>query len=198
LLGGIASGKSTVARLLAGERGLVIDADAIVSELYAEPGVRRELSEQFGPRILDADGALDRAALGRAVFGDAGARKRLEDWIHPRVRERILARLEDARASGVPRVVLDVPLLLENDAQHHLAGLCRTLVFVDAPADAREARARANRGWPSGEVSRREAAQMPLAEKRGRAHHLITNDQGPEGLARAVGELGKTLDAANP
>lgn len=194
VLGGIASGKSEVARLLAGPEGWVIDADELVRELYAEPAFRRRVAERFGPAVLDSRGEIDRAALGAVVFADPAQRKVLESWIHPRVRERIVARLAEARAAGVHRVVLDVPLLLENQAEHQLAGMCRTLVFVDAPVEAREARAVRRRGWPSGEVARREAAQMPLDEKRRRAQHVIQNDGDLARLAAAVGELSRRLE----
>jgi len=99
------------------------------------------------------------------------------------------ASLSAARAAGIPRVVLDVPLLLENDAQHGLAGLCDVLVFVDSPADERDRRAQRERGWSRGEVARREAAQLPLLEKKKRAHHVIENNQGLEELTRAAERL---------
>ena len=84
--------------------------------------------------------------------------------------------VEDAAARGVPTVVLDVPLLLEHAEEHGLLELCDHLVFVDAPADARDQRAVRDRGWEPGEVVRREAAQMPLSTKRDRADVVISND----------------------
>ena len=92
-----------------------------------------------------------------------------------------------ATDAGTPRVVLDVPLLLENDAQHGLAQLCDVLVFVDAPAEERERRAQRERGWPRGEVARREAAQLALSEKKKRAHHVLHNDRSPEAASHGRG-----------
>lgn len=186
VLGGIASGKSAVAARLAGASGRVLDADALAREALDEPLVCERLVQAFGPEILDPDGRPHRERLAQRVFDDPEDRRRLEGWIHPVVRARILAALGEARASGVERVVLDVPLLLENDAQHGLLAHCDHLVFVDAPAAERDRRAVAHRGWAPGEVARREAAQTPLEEKRRRANHVVSNDGTLESLNTQV------------
>ena len=173
----------------------MLDADALVRELQTEPEFLAWASEAFGPEVLESGGALDRAALAERVFGDPEARKRVEDWIHPRVRARIVSALSEARAAEVPRVVLDVPLLLENDAAHGLARATDLLVFVEADADERDRRAVRDRGWPPGEVRKREASQWPLAEKRARADHVIPNDGDEEALRAAVHELLQVLSA---
>jgi dephospho-CoA kinase len=85
--------------------------------------------------------------------------------------------------------VLDVPLLLENDAEHGLARLCDFLVFVDAAPAVREQRAIESRGWPAGEVERRERTQMPLESKRARARYVIDNDAGLAELEAAVARI---------
>jgi dephospho-CoA kinase len=191
VVGGIASGKSAVARLLAGPEGVVIAADRLAHEVLDDPGVLARLRARYGPEAVGPDGRADRALIARRVFDPehgAELRAELEGWTHPVIRARIKERLSEARAAGVPRIVLDVPLLLEND-QHELARLCDALVFVDAPDDARDRRAREERGWPSGEVARREAAQLPLAEKRKRAQHVISNRGSLDDLERAVAEL---------
>lgn len=186
ILGGIASGKSAVAALLAAEGGVVIDADRIAREVLLDPDVQREIQAAFGAGIVRADGSIDRARLGSIVFGTPRARERLERFTHPRIRAKIRAELEAARARGVPRIVLDVPLLLENDAQHHLRAECDVLVFVDADPRIRDARAVAGRGWASGEVERRERAQLPLAHKRALADHVISNTGSRAELEAAV------------
>jgi dephospho-CoA kinase len=198
ILGGIASGKSAVARLLAGADGEVLSADRMVHELLDSPEGLEWLAARFGPSAVGRDGRADRAAIARLVFDpDRGEelRAELERWTHPRVRARIMARLSEARAAGVPRVVLDVPLLLENDAQHGLVGQCDALVFVDAPEAERERRARDERGWPEGERARREALQMPLADKARRAHHVIPNHSSLQELERAVDDALAALGA---
>ncbi|MCZ6596703.1 MAG: dephospho-CoA kinase [Planctomycetota bacterium] len=196
MLGGIASGKSRAARLLAGPEGVVLDADELAHEVLDDPEVSQLVAERFGPELLGADGLPDREALSRRVFDDAAARSELEGWIHPRVRARIMAELEDARSNGVPRVVLDVPLLLENEARHGLTGLCDALVFVEAGEEVRAERAMRTRGWKAGELARREAAQLPLTEKKKRADYVLSNEGGMEELEQAVQEILAQLIAA--
>lgn len=189
VLGGVASGKSAVARELAGPEGVVLDADGEVHAVLRRPEVLEALRAEHGDGILGADGALDRAALARIVFADSGARARLEALTHPLVRANLRARLEAARASGVPRIVLDVPLLLENDARHGLVAECDALVWVETDPDVRAARAAATRGWTPDEVARREAAQWPAEAKRARARHVVQNDGTLEDLRRAVARV---------
>lgn len=189
VLGGIASGKSRVAGLLAGPGGVVLDADQFAREELSSPALAARLVEAFGPGILGPDGHPDRDALGRRVFASEEDRRRLEGWIHPAVRARIRAALAEARATGRSPVVLDVPLLLENDPQHGLVGECDFLVFVEADAAERDRRAVQGRGWQPGEVERRERLQLPLAHKRARARHILVNTGDLEELDARVAEL---------
>ena len=194
MLGGIASGKSSVARLLAGPLGLVLDADAMVAQLYEDPGLCDRIAQALGPSILNAKGLIDRPALALSVFSNPAARQLVESWIHPLVRQKLRSGLEAARAAGVPRVVLDVPLLLENESEHLLPAECETLIFVDAPLEQRDARAVVSRGWKSGEVARRESLQLPLESKRARAQYVLRNNGDPAQLTSAVASLLQELD----
>lgn len=184
--GGIASGKSEVARRLAGPQGQVIDADRMAHEELASDEVTHLVRSQLGEDLLGDDGRPDRAELAKRVFADPSVRQRLEDWIHPRVRARILERLDEAEAAGVPRIVLDVPLLLEADPGVGYRDRCHAIVFVDAGGSEREKRAMRVRHWNAGEVARREASQLPLEEKRRRADFVISNRGTLEDLDRAV------------
>jgi len=198
VLGGVASGKSAAAGFLAGEDGWTVSADAIVHELLTDPELTEEVSAAFGTGVIGPDGRLDRARLAALVFDPetgAEARRALEGWTHPRVRARILGRVEEARSQGVPRVVLDVPLLLETDADHGLASLCHVLVFVDVTDEIRDRRGQALRGWPPGEVARREAAQLPLQEKRERADYVVTNEETLEELEAACHRVLAEIEA---
>ena len=169
LLGGIASGKSTVAALFA-RRGLVhVDADQVAREVCEEPAVLAAVRAALGPESLGPDGRMDRAAVARMVFADPALRHRLEAVTHPPVRQRILARLTEARAQG-DSVLLDVPLLLEGGLVDH----CDAAVFVATDREERLRRAAA-RGWAPDELDRRERAQAPLAEKQARARFTVDN-----------------------
>lgn len=196
VLGGIASGKSLVARLLAGDGGAVVDADRLAREVLESPEVRSRLRERFGDEVFDERGEILRDALARRVFARAEDRKALESWTHPAVRARISAEVAALRSAGRSPIVLDVPLLAENDAEHGLARACDALVFVEVDRAERERRARTTRGWEPGELSRREAAQLPLDRKRALATHVISNRTDTNDLAAAVQRLRRELGLA--
>ncbi|MBK9383351.1 MAG: dephospho-CoA kinase [Planctomycetes bacterium] len=177
VLGGVASGKSTAARVLEEAGCLRLDADALARARLDTGEVRSALLARFGPQVLDACGQVDRAALAQLAFAAPSARRELEELIHPEVRRQMLAALEEEEgrslASGTPRwVVLDVPLLVESGWIH----LCDHVLFLETPAALRDARARADRGWNAGEVARREAAQVPLEVKRRLAERIFANE----------------------
>ena len=170
VVGGIAAGKSTVARLLC-EAGLVhVDADALAREVTSRPAVLAALVTRFGQGILGSDGALDRAALARLAFAEPDARAALEAITHPPIRAEIQTAIDAAIHAG-RSVVLDAPLLLEGP----LGDRCDAIVFVDASEATRLERAR-GRGWDEAEWRRREAAQLPTALKRARTSATIPND----------------------
>jgi dephospho-CoA kinase len=196
VVGGIASGKSTVAAELAGPGGRVISADALAHAALAAPDLRERLVERFGAAALRPDGSPDRAYLGARAFADPQLRRALESWIHPRVRARIVALMLEAQADRCPRVILDVPLLLENDPEHGLARACDQIVYVATELSAREARAAATRGWASGEVARRESAQLAQPLKRARAQFQIDNHGELAALRAECARVRAELDAA--
>ncbi len=199
LTGGIATGKSTLAALLAG-RGLpVLDADAYAREALA-PGSAgaRAVLERYGeavraagePEATDASetAAIDRAALGRLVFADAAERRWLEALVHPLVRQRFEAEL--LRLRQAPVVVLMVPLLFEAG----LEGLCSEVWLVDCPEAEQLRRLMARDGLGEAEARARIAAQWPLERKRPLADLLLDNGGAAERLAgqleRALGGSG--------
>ena len=177
---------------------MLIAADAMAHAVLEDPEVVGQIAATFGEDVLLSDGSVDRPALGAFVFADAAKRRQLESWIHPRVRANIWADLRRARAAGVPVVVLDVPLLLENDAQHNLRSECDHLVFVEVSAEERDRRARRDRGWAAGEVERREAAQLPLAEKRAAADAIVDGNGSLAELEQDVRSLMHRLGIGEP
>lgn len=190
ITGGIASGKSAVAALFE-DCGLVrLDADAVAREATDRPEVRAGLRQRFGAIVPPLPEPLDRAALAKAAFGDPEARADLDALTHPAIRAKLLAGLAEAQAAG-RSVILDVPLLLEGG----LVSRCDEVVFVDTPDATRDARARA-RGWEPDELTRREAAQLPLPVKRARATATIDNSSTLEHAARQVERLLQSFRAA--
>ena len=158
LTGGMASGKSTVSAILAELGAVVIDADALAREVVARgtPGLAAVVAE-FGPGLLTPEGDLDRPAMGALVFGDAGARKRLEAIIHPLVIER-MARARGGRRRG--RVVVhDIPLLAEGGR----ADTFDAVVVVDAPADLQVERMVGPRAGPARTRSRGSPRRPPVS-----------------------------------
>ncbi|MFZ4576405.1 MAG: dephospho-CoA kinase, partial [Phycisphaerales bacterium] len=171
LVGGIGSGKSAVAKALAELNFLVIDADADARAVLSRPEIVAKLVEWWGSRVLDAAGGIDRKAVGEIVFADPAERRRLESLVHPLVKADRQGVVRRAREGGFVGVVIDAPLLFEAGSNVD----CDHILFVDAPRETREARVK-SRGWAEGELAKREAAQLPLDEKRARSSHVIVND----------------------
>jgi dephospho-CoA kinase len=198
LTGGIASGKSTVADLLARTGATVIDADSIVHELQA-PGtpLLQEMADAFGPGILDADGALDRDALAGIVFRDAEARARLGAIVHPKVGAEMIRRGAAAREAGADLIVLDIPLLFEGRAGGGGSSAARMpfdcTIVVYVPEEIQIQRQMARDSCDREEALRRIRAQLPIEEKRRLADHVIDNSGTPEATERQVRELYASL-----
>jgi len=170
LTGGIGAGKSSVASVFRDRGALVIDADAL-ARAALEPGTdgARAVAAAW-PHVMDAAGAIDRAALARVVFDDPAARERLNAIVHPQVR----ARAEELERAAPPGtiVVHDVPLLFEGDYWRS----CDATVLVTAPVEARVARTIARGGIDRAQVLDRMRAQIDPDEARRRATIVIAND----------------------
>lgn len=181
LTGGIGSGKSTVAGLLADRGALILDADAVTRELQ-EPGqpVYEATVERFGPAVVAPSGALDRRALAQVVFGDPAALADLEALTHPAVAAAMAERLEAVAGHGQV-AVLEVPLLLET-------GPCRVaaVVVVDCPVEAAVVRVADQRGMTEAEVRARLTRQMSREERLARADFVVDNSGPPEALPPQV------------
>lgn len=174
LTGGIGSGKSTVAAALARRGACVVDTDAIARELTAPGGAALPaIAAEFGPQMLDAAGALDRARMRAEVFGQPEARRRLEAILHPLIGQQAQARAAMAGA-GQP-VVFDVPLLAES--KHWRERIDRVLV-VDCDESLQVRRVMQRSGWAEPEVRRVIAQQAPRSARRAIADAVISNGEG--------------------
>lgn len=172
LTGGIGAGKSHVAALLATRGWAVLDADALAREAVAPgTGGLAAVIAAFGSDLLRPDGTLDRPALGRRVFGDEPARRRLEGLLHPRI-EALRAERIAALPPETPGVVLDAALWVERSRAHHFDALW----VVDAPEDLRLQRILARDGLPEPEGRARLRAQISAPERNLHADLLVVND----------------------
>ena len=183
LTGGIGSGKSTVASLLAERGARVVDADRLAREVVepGTPGLAAVVAE-FGDGVLTAEGALDRAALAALVFADPAARARLDGVVHPLVRARAAELVAEAPAGAV--VVQDVPLLVETGQ----AGLFDLVLVVEAELETRVARL-VDRGLSESDARARIASQATDEQRRAVADVVLTNDGDRDALAAAVADF---------
>jgi dephospho-CoA kinase len=172
LTGSIAMGKTTTARLFAGEGVPVHDADAAVHKLYE--GEAAGLIEAAFPGVTK-DGKVDRVALGKQVVGNPPALQRLEAIVHPLVREAETKFLHEAERQGARIVVLDIPLLFETGGE----GRVDATVVVSAPAEMQRARV-LERGVSLERLEALLARQMPDEEKRRRADFVVDSAHGIE------------------
>ncbi|MBX3388950.1 MAG: dephospho-CoA kinase [Phycisphaeraceae bacterium] len=192
LVGGIGAGKSAVAKEFESRGALILDSDSRAKAVLETPEARNTLASWWGPEIL-RDGKVDRKRVADIVFSDPAQRRKLESFVHPKLREGRRREIEAAAARGVRFIVIDAPLLLEAGVDEE----CDAVVFVDAPREQRLERVR-DRGWDDAELSRRESAQMPLESKRSRSDYVVTNDGNLANLGENVANLIRNIQSARP
>lgn len=186
LTGGIGSGKSTVAKILAEHGFVVVDADKIAREIM-EPGspVLDEVAAEFGGDLIASDGSLDRGELARRAFVDKQSTEKLNSITHPAIRAESERRFAAAEAAGEPAVVYDMPLLVEL-GMHNAMDLT---VVVDVDTEERVRRLTASRGLDETDARARIAQQID-SEKRNAAANVIIDNNGSEAdLIPQVNEL---------
>jgi dephospho-CoA kinase len=191
LTGNIASGKSTVSRLLVAQGASLIDADVLARQAV-EPGTpgHAEIVARWGETVRSPDGTIDRDALRQIVFEDEAELEALNAIVHPRVRALRDELVTSARRRGDRIVVCDIPLLFETD----LVGDFDRIVLVDAPRPIRLERLVRDRGLSEADAMAMIAAQMPAELKRARADWVIDNDSTLEALAERVTALWGQLE----
>jgi dephospho-CoA kinase len=178
LTGGIASGKSTVGRMLEDLGAAVVDADQLAREVVAPgtPGLE-EVVAAFGQEVLDGEGRLARGRLGERVFADPGERKRLERILHPRIAELARERLAAVRGR---LAVYQAPLIFETGREKEFQGV----LLVDCDPELQLARLMVRDRLEEADARARLAAQLPAAERRRRATWVVDNS-GTLGDTRA-------------
>lgn len=185
LIGGIGSGKSSVAAEFARRGAKILSGDEFGHEALRQPEIREQVVSHWGTEILDKQGEVDRRKL-RIVFDDAVERTTLEALVWPWIKRRLNEEVAAANADpAVPFVVVDAAVMLE--AGWNTA--CDRIVYVDAPCELRLQRLAQQRGWNEKEVAAREKAQLPRNEKIKRADHVVDNSGAPEAIARQIDKL---------
>jgi dephospho-CoA kinase len=173
LTGGIATGKSTVSDMFRSLGAVIIDADLLARQVV-EPGepAYADIVTEFGPDVVQLDGALSRKRLGAVVFANPERRRRLEAITHPRIRERFARRLQELTDQGFEGIVIfDAPVMIESGNYRNMD----RLVVVATDETTQRARLHARDQADEPELTRRIASQMPLAEKVKLADYVIDN-----------------------
>jgi len=186
ILGGIGSGKSTVAAEFAKLGCKVIDADKIAHELLDKPAVKEKMIVSFGQTILDSAGEIDRKKLADIVFADADELSLLNSIVHPLVLARAEQLVEQYnRQPEVAAIVLDIPLLVEAG----WAKRCDRLIFVDCKQPLRVNRAKKLGVFDENQLKIRENFQISLDNKVNISDNIIDNNSGFSALARQVADI---------
>jgi dephospho-CoA kinase len=200
LTGNIASGKSTVARLLSELGATIIDAD-VLARRTVDPGTpaHAAIVQRWGNQVVSADGTIDREALRHIVFRAPAELEALNEIVHPHVRALRDELIDQARARGDQIVVCDIPLLFERG----LVDDFDRIVLVDAPREVRLERLVRERKLEHADAMEMITAQMPSELKRARANYIIENTSTLQVLAERVEEVwsalqrdAKTVDAS--
>ena len=186
ILGGIGSGKSTVAAEFGKCGCVVIDADAIAHRLLDEPEIKEQIVEFFGEGILSIDGTVDHSKLAREAFADGEKIDKLNGILHPAVLAEVEQIIEENQGTAeVKAIVLDMPLLVEIGWDKR----CDTLVFVECEREKRGERTEKSGLLEAGELEKRENFQNSLDSKAAIADNTVDNNSDLSALARQVAEI---------
>ena len=174
ITGGIASGKSTIAKILGSLGASVISADKICHRLVNTKSMSQKIINRWGDHVQDKYGKIERHKLGKIVFADKKELAALNRIIHPEAIKQIKNRIAKLRnESTTVAIVLDAALLVESN----LIDICDITLYVDTRKNTCKARVKNSRKWPSGEITKREKFQCSLREKREIADIVISNNQ---------------------
>ncbi len=173
LTGSIASGKSTVANFLKKQGYPVVDADEI-ARLVVEPGspVLKTIESVFGADVIKEDGSMDRAKMGKLIFDDNKKREQLNTIIHPAIRKELIAQKEAQLAAGAETVILDIPLLFENNLHDYV----EKILVVAVTPEVQKERLMSRNQFSEQEAESRIASQLPMEIKKQGADAVIDNN----------------------
>jgi len=181
IIGGIGSGKSTVAELFRQSGAAIIDADGIGHQVLLLSEVKNAVQQRWGSAVFREDSEIDRQALAAVVFADEKELAHLKSLTHPLIAEEVKQQREKYAQNGVQICLLDAPLLLEAGWEH----LVDQIIFVEASAEVRWNRVK-SRGWSETEWRQRETAQLPVKEKKRRADIVVDNSRDTDHLRKQV------------
>lgn len=193
LTGSIASGKSTVSKMLE-ERGFpIVDADR-VARIVVEPGqpALEKIREAFGDEVILEDGTMDRAAVGDRIFNAPAERKKLNDIMHPAIRHEMLSQRDAHFDSGAKTVVMDIPLLFESRLQHFVD----KILVVSVTEETQLHRLMERNGFSEKEARARISSQLPISEKEREADAVIYNNGTKEESEKQLDRILESWNAA--
>lgn len=186
ILGGIASGKSTVAKELENRGCAVIDADAIAKQFLQTDDVKQQIRNGFGDSVFDAEGRVDRAKLAEMVFTDRASVEAINAIVHPKVLKRTEELISQYQNdSRVKAIVLDAPLLLEAGWEKR----CDKLIFVNCDRLIKLERASKKGVLDENQLKKRENFQISLDKKAKISHYMVDNNNGLSELTKQIGEI---------
>lgn len=186
LTGSIASGKSTVAKMLEGYKLPIVDAD-LVARIVVEPGTPtlNQIAEAFGSDVIAEDGSMDREKVGSIIFHDPAQRKVLNDIIHPAIRAEMLRQRDQLIADGEKVVVMDIPLLFESKLQHFVD----KILVVSVKEEVQLKRLMERNELSEEEARARINTQLPLSVKEKGADAVIYNNLDVETTAKQLDKI---------
>lgn len=186
LTGSIASGKSTVSKMLKELGFPIIDAD-LVARQVVEPGTEtlKKIESLFGHEIIRQDGTMDRERVGALIFSDPAMRKQLNDIIHPAIREEMLRQRSAYLAEGYKTIVMDIPLLFESELQHFVD----KILVVSVTEENQLARLMERNGLSETDARARISSQLPMTVKEEGADAVIYNNGTVEETALQLARI---------
>lgn len=184
LTGSIASGKSTVSKMLEEKGYPIIDADKVARQVV-EPGSEtlKKIGDLFGDEVIKPDGTMDREKVGALIFSDPARRKQLNDIIHPAIRGEMLRQRSDYLAQGYRTIIMDIPLLFESKLQHFVD----KILVVSVTEENQLTRLMERNGLNDKDAKARISSQLPMSVKEEGADAVIYNNG-------TVGETARQLE----